>query len=196
MKIDERMRKETENLWKILTEEEKIVLTKYTQTYSYLNERLRGIGYYGDRPIEEFEKDLPILTNALNKFKATKNMVVRRGTKNFFIPELNKDLNMVNVGEEFVDKGFLSTAVHRTKGFNEYMEMIIVVPNDARGVFAEPFTRYNDSGKYDFEKNIWNGTSKETLGSEFEWIGQRGSKFKVLNVSGRTIYLQLIGQLK
>jgi hypothetical protein len=34
------------------------------------------------------------------------------------------------------------------------------------------------------------------MGDEAEWIGQRGSKFKVLKKEGRTIYLQMIGQLQ
>ena len=37
---------------------------------------------------------------------------------------------------------------------------------------------------------------RETFEIEAEWIGQRGSKFKVLKKEGRTIYLQMIGQLQ
>ena len=61
---DNRLRQYTERIWATLTKEERIILTKYTQTYSYLNEPLRGISYYGARAREEFEHDLPILTRA------------------------------------------------------------------------------------------------------------------------------------
>lgn len=51
--------------------------------------------------------------------------------------------------------------------------MIIVVPKGARGAFAEPFSHYTDSLKFDWETDIlWDGKSKETIRGEFEWIGQ------------------------
>lgn len=196
-KMDKLLRPITEATWKTLSQEEKIVLTKYTQTYSYLNEPLRGIPYYGNRSKSEYEKDLQLLTSALNKFKTNKPMVVRRGTSSFFIPELGKDLIQVKQGDVFTDKGFLSTACHRDKGFSSAVNMVILVPKGARGAFAEPFSHYTDNYKFDFiSKKIWDGKSKESINSEFEWIGQRGSKFKVLSVEGGTIYLQLIGQLQ
>ena len=186
-KMDGKLRPITETIWATLTDEERRTLTKYTQTYSYLNEPLRGIPYNGYRDKSEYTHDMPILTSALNKFKTAKDMVVRRGTSNFYIPELNKDLNMVSVGDEFTDGAFLSTAVHRTKGFHTSLNMVIVVPKGARGAFAEPFSHYTDSHRFNFNGKIWDGVSKESIQSEFEWIGQRGSRFKVLKVDGNTI---------
>lgn len=195
-KMDGQLRPITEAIWATLTDEERRILTKYTQTYSYLNEPLRGITYSGWRANSEYNHDLPILTSVLNKFRTAKDMVVRRGTGNYYIPELGKDLNMVKVGEEFTDGGFLSTAAHRSKGFDHSINMIIVVPKGARGAFAEPFSHYTDSYKFDWEGEVWDGVSKESINSEFEWIGQRGSRFKVLKVDGNDIYLQMIGQLR
>lgn len=196
-KMDKLLRPITEAAWKTLSEEERIVLTKYTQTYSYLNEPLRGIPYYGDRPKSEYEKDLPLLTSALNKFKTNKPMVVRRGTSSYFIPELGKDLIQVKPGDVFTDGGFLSASCHRDKGFNLDINMVILVPKGARGAFAEPFSHYTDNGEFDYySKKVWDGNSVETIRNEFEWIGQRGSKFRVISVEGGTIYLQLIGQLQ
>ncbi|MCR4769653.1 MAG: hypothetical protein K5874_05530 [Bacteroidaceae bacterium] len=61
----------------------------------------------------------------------------------------------------------------------------------------EPFSHFTDSGKFDFDTNdLWDGVSKESIQSEFEWIGQRGSRFRVLKVEGSNIYLQMIGQLR
>lgn len=196
-KVDALLRPTTEAIWKTLSEEERIVLTKYTQTYSYLNEPLRGIPYCGGRPKSEYDKDLPLLTSALNKFKTSKPMVVRRGTSSYFIPELGKDLIQVKPGDVFTDGGFLSTACHRDKGFGGVVNMVIFVPKGARGAFAEPFSHYTDNYKFDFNsKSLWDGNSKESINNEFEWIGQRGSKFRVISVEGGTIYLQLIGQLQ
>lgn len=64
-------------------------------------------------------------------------------------------------------------AAHREKGFFLDYNMIIVVPKGARGAFAEPFSHYTDSLKFDWETDIlWDGKSKETIRGEFEWIGQ------------------------
>lgn len=38
--------------------------------------------------------------------------------------------------------------------------------------------------------------STETIKSEIEWIGQSGSKLRVIKREGKTIYFKLIGQLK
>lgn len=194
---DNRLRKYTERIWATLTKEERIILTKYTQTYSYLNEPLRGMSYYGVRAREEFDHDLPILTRAIEKFAMPQNTVVRRGVSNFTIDSLGYDLGSLKKGDVFVDKGFLSTAVHRHKGFSESYNLVIVVPKGAKGVYAEPFSHYTDYHKFDYDDEIiWDGKSVETINSEMEWIGQRGSQFKVLKKQGKTIYLQMIGQLQ
>lgn len=194
---DNRLRQYTERIWATLTKEERIILTKYTQTYSYLNEPLRGISYYGACAREEFEHDLPILTRAIEKFAMPQNTVVRRGVSNLTIDSLGYDLGNLKKGDVFVDKGFLSTAVHRHKGFSESYNLVIVVPKGAKGVYAEPFSHYTDYHKFDYDDGvIWDGKSVEKINSEMEWIGQRGCQFKVLKKQGKTIYLQMIGQLQ
>lgn len=194
---DSRVRSISEKIWATLTDEEKLVLTKYTQTYHYLNEPLRGIPYIGPLPKSEYTHDLPILTSVLNKFKMPQNTVVRRGVDNYVLKDLGCDLSGLKVGDEFMDKAFLSTAVHRDKGFVMEYNFVICVPKGARGFYAEPFSHYTDYGKFDYATNsLWDGISKEPIRDEAEWIGQRGSKFKVLKKIGKTIYLQMIGQLQ
>ena len=187
------------NIWQTqLTQEERIVLTKYTQTYSYLNEPLREIRYSGRRTLQEFMDDMPVLTSALSKMKMPINTVVRRGTSNYTIKALGKDLSQLKVGDEFVDGAFLSTAVRTDKGFHETYNLVIVIPKGAQGMYAEPFTHYNGNS-YDYglygKPDLWNGKDDASMGGEREWIGQRGSKFRVLKVDGRNIYLQMIGQM-
>lgn len=194
---DRKLRPWTEKEWANLTEEERFIVTKYTQTYKYLNDRLRTGTTDSWRPESEYKHDLPILTRALNKIKAPRDMVVRRGVDDYKVPELARMLSQVKEGDVLTEKGFLSTACHREKGFFHELEMVILVPKGARGIYAEPFSHYTDSGCYDFEwDEIWNGTDKQPIGCEFEWIGQRGCQFKVLKKTGRRIILQLIGQLK
>lgn len=187
--------KDASSDWASLNDEEKILLTKYTQSYCYLNEPLRNMNYTGGRPQSEYNNDMPKITAALNKCKARENMIVRRGTGDYYIPELGKYLSSVDVGDVFIDGAFLSTACHKSKGFSQSYNMVIVVPKGACGIFAEPFTHFN-MGSYDYQGNIWDGTHKCGIGGEFEWIAQRGNKkFRVLSKKGNTIYLEIIGQL-
>jgi hypothetical protein len=199
---DGRLRPWAKYVWNTLSLEEKNLLTKYTQTYNYLNEPLRGLPYYGSTiPNAAHVRDLPILTKALSKFKMPEHTIVRRGTDSWVIKELGYGLDKLKVGDVFTDKGFLSTAAHRTKGFSKKYHFIIVVPKGSQGFYAEPFSHYTDENKFTYadspkHANLWNGQSKETIKSEMEWIGQRGSTFKVLKRQGNDIYLQLIGQLQ
>lgn len=185
--MDDVMRPATEEAWKGLIEEERMLLTKYTQTYSYLNEPLRNMSYCGGRAKDEYDNDMPKITAALSRVKTKQDMVVRRGTSDYYIPEIGKNLSQAEVGDTFIDGAFLSTACHRDKGFGGSINMIILIPKGAQGIFAEPFTHYN-AGYYDYQTRIWNGTEKVGLGGEFEWIGQRGSRFKVIRKSGKNLY--------
>lgn len=196
--VDKPLRQWMESEWANLTDEEQLLLTKYTQAYTYLNDRLRGLPPSSWRPQSEYDHDMPIITHALNKLKAPRNMVVRRGTGDYPISELGKYLSDLEEGDIFTEPAFLSTAAHRDKGFFKSYEMIIVVPKGARGAYAEPFSHYNDHGcAYDFDiDKIWDGSEVQKIGDEFEWIGQRGCQFKVLKKIGGKIIMQLIGQLK
>lgn len=185
----------SEDLWNQYSQDEKIVVTKYTQTYSYLNERLRNITYKGSRPLSEFKNDMPILTKAIEKSVIPRDTVVTRGTGDF-MTSAGVNLSLLKRGDVFVDGAFLSTAVKEECGLSAEYTLKIVVPKGAKGIYAEPFTHYNDSFKHDFNnKVIWNGKNKESFGREREMILQRGSKLEVVEVHGKTIYCKLIGQL-
>lgn len=196
--VDKELRAWMESEWGNLTHEEQKLLTRYTQAYSYLNDRLRGISPSSWIPQREYDHDMPIITQALNKLQVPYDMVVRRGTDNYEIKAIGKWLSEVEEGDVFTEPAFLSTAAHRDKGFFKGYEMVIVVPKGARGAFAEPFSHYNDScSAYDYDYDrIWDGKTKQSIRDEFEWIGQRGCQFKVLQKTGNRIILQLIGQLK
>jgi hypothetical protein len=157
---------------------------------------------------------MPLLESALAKFRTPKPMVVRRGTDSFPIGELGySGLGDLKAGDEWTDGGFLSTAVHRDRGFRQDYNLVIVVPKGAQGAYAEPFSHYNgdslhfggnmsDYAGSSYKKckaggsmELWNGKDKWYIGGEQEWIGQRGCRFRVLKKAGKTIYLQLISQL-
>lgn len=195
-KIDTIKRKETKKDWEKLTYEQKWVLTKYTETYSYLNEPLRGLQYTGSTT--GFEKDLETLTEALEVRKTKQSMIVRRGTGDFKTT-CGKYLGELKIGDEFIDGGFLSTAVGIDYGFPDGYEFIIYVPKGAEGIYAEPFSHYTDTQKYSYKARdgstiLWDGQEKCELRSEREWIGQRGSKFQVVKKEGNRIFLKMISQ--
>ena len=197
--------------WNKLSDDEKDQLYKYTYSYSYLNEPLRGMTYIAKTPEQKkkkaaYEKDLKTMTEALKKCRTDKDMTIRRGSGNYHIRGLMKYLSDVEPGDEFVDGGFLSSAMHPSFGFGGSINMIIFVPKGSMGIYAEPFSYFGKSpggthgnfdGKTDVVKNYG-------AGHEYEWIGQRGSKFRVVKKEEKdtfstgastTIYLELIGQL-
>lgn len=60
---------------------------------------------------------------------------------------------------------------------------------------TETLSHYTDSGTFKWENNtLWDGSSKETLKQEMEWIGQRGTKMRALKIEGQTIYLKIVVQ--
>ncbi len=192
---DDLLRPQSEAVWPTMPHNMKVVLNKYTQTFKYLNEPLREIPYIAARTKDEFNHDMPLLTEALSRQTAPQNMVVHRYTGDFPIKALGKNFSQLAEGDEFVDGAFLSTAVKDGYGLHNTYDMFIVVPKGAQGIYAEPFTYFN--GKhYDYtQKKLWNGKDRAMFGGEREWIGQRGSKFRVLRVDGNKLYVQLIGQL-
>lgn len=194
---DDKMRPISEAQWVNFTKKEKLVLTKYTQTYSYLNEPLRKIKYQGERPSVEFKNDLPVLTKALEKGVIQEDVVVTRGTGDFFTTA-GKNLSDIEKGDIFIDGGFLSTAVKEGYGLTRRYTLKIVVPKGSKGVYAEPFSHYNDSYKYKYEENrLWDGKTKQSFSGERELILQRGSRLQVVKVlhGSSTIYCKLVGQL-
>lgn len=200
---DKYLRPLLKKVWADLTEEQRRILTKYTQTYEYLNRPLRNITYTGWHSASEAKADLVKLTEALSKQKTKKTMVVRRGTGDYPIPELGiSSLGDLKPGQEFTDGAFLSTAVHKDGGFGGSYELVIVIPKGAQGTYAEPFSHYTGYGpngsKYDYQGEIWDGKFDADMAEgndEREWIGQRGSRFKVIKIEGDRVFLKMIGQM-
>ena len=60
---------------------------------------------------------------------------------------------------------------------------------------TETLSHYTDSGTFKWENNtLWDGSSKEALKQEMEWIGQWGTKMRALKIEGQTIYLEIVEQ--
>lgn len=74
--------------------------------------------------------------------------------------------------------------------------MKIYAPKGTRGIYAEPYSHYGD-GYYGTDGFKWDGTSRQKAGyspgGEIEFILQRGTKFRILNVrkSGSRFYVDV-----
>lgn len=203
--VNKERRPISENIWKTLTPAEKLVLTKYTQTFSYLNKPLRGLTYNQDEEkISEFDIDCKVLTAALQKCITGKDIALSRGDDDFFIPALNKRLSELKVGDEWIDGGFSSNGTSSGTGFSDKpIKLIIIVPKGSQAMFIEPLSHYNgatNEERYCFQNaKLWDGKKEYRLGREFETLLQRGGKYRTLRVEKVNkkpkITLLLLGQL-
>ena len=187
----------TQKVWAGLTYDERKIITKYTTMYGYVNNPLRGVPLKAGEDSTERFHDMPVLTRVLSKFTMPRTTVVRRDLDDYFDTGLGKNISQLGVGDIITDKGFLSTTVKKTSVIaNTNVHFVICVPEGAQGLYLEPFSRFTDSGCYSFTDTLWNGTTKETLGNELEWLGQRGTKMEVIKRRGSFVYLKIIGQLE
>ena len=187
----------TQKVWAGLTYDERKIITKYTTMYGYVNNPLRGMPLKAGENSEERFHDMPVLTRVLSKFTMPRTTVVRRDLDDYFDKGVGKNVSQLGVGDIITDKGFLSTTVKKTSVIaNTNVHFVICVPEGAQGLYLEPFSRFTDSGCYSFTGTLWNGTTKESLGNELEWLGQRGTKMEVIKRKGNFVYLKIIGQLE
>ena len=197
MEKDAYFRDYTQKVWAGLTYDERKIITKYTAMYSYVNNPLRGVPLKVGEDLDERFHDMPVLTRVLSKFTMPRTTVVRRDLDDYFDKGVGKNISQLGVGDIITDKGFLSTTVKKTSVIaNTNIHFVICVPEGAQGLYLEPFSRFTDSGCYSFTNTLWNGVTKESLGNELEWLGQRGTKMEVIKRKGNFVYLKIIGQLE
>lgn len=78
--------------------------------------------------------------------------------------------------------GYTSTSVTETDGFQDKDFLFkIIVPKGTKGLYAEPFSAFTDSGKY--WKELWDGTTTQQLEKEVELIIARNTSYRFLEYS-------------
>jgi hypothetical protein len=197
--------------WKKWSKEDKHIAYLYTSGSRYINEPLFD-KYYGqkvspiDNSIRDSWTDINTLTSLINDATPLQRDVWMQhgedigafyGKFKVRLDELSTKELKALVGKEGVNTPFTSCGVREGGGFaSEQVIMKIYAPKGTRGIYAEPYSHYGD-GYYGIDGLKWDGTSRQKAGyspgGEIEFILQRGTKFRILNVrkSGSRYYVDV-----
>lgn len=149
--------------WKSnLTEDMKDVITQYTDFSDDINQYLRKLNDWEYIDKEMVEGQIGELDKAIKQFELNEPIKVIRGVGlEPFGNKLN-DLSSL-VGQEFSDKGFMSTSLIKDGAKKEKpVELILKVPSGkGRGAYINEFSSFSDE--------------------EYEFLLKRNSKYKITN---------------
>lgn len=196
---DAYMSKYAQDMWKMLTEEEKHIMWLYTDGSRYINEEM--IGTYClrkrsriDGSIRNGLADANVITSIIEKAPALKDdMWMQSGKsegafKAIFGVDLKstRDLSKI-IGKEGTNTLFTSchTAKHgaftgdTNTGEDNNVVLSIFMPKGTKGAYMEPFASWGDA-KRGTEGLNWKGTKRKCDASnQVEYLLQRGAKFKI-----------------
>lgn len=154
----------------------------YTESYSFINEPLRGI-FYGNHDFEKkkkFVETVENITHAISKSSYDKDIWLQRGTNkitlnNEFMKEITWNSSMADlqklVGKQFVDNAFVSCGAAKDTGFTgKDIIMNIFCPKGTNMLYLPGHSHYS---------------------SENEMLLQRGYSYKITKVEKKDgkIYL-------
>ena len=206
---DDKFRPTTRNVWNASTLEEKQAAFEYTRGSGGFNRPLRGyqgswseFDYKGvgkaDLNYEGRGKQIESLTKMIDKSFYNFDVWLQRGvestgTAKFLGVDYAKLFNMSAselqslVGKIVNEPAFTSCGSAKGKGFPGHI-FNIYCPAGTKMVYAEPFSHYG--GSYG---TLWNGVSKNALGSELETIIQRNTTFRITKVerTGGRVYIDM-----
>ncbi len=188
-------RAQTIEYWKEWTGAEKYALHEYTaESYSF-NTPLRNEGIIGEK--------IKDVMSALDKCSLEKNIIVFRGVDergfrafmelddSVTIDEFIKNKDAF-IGEDKVDKAFVSTGVNSSGGFtNKPVIYEIRCPEGTKGVYLEPFARYGISG----DELNWDGesyTDRLSNTGENEFLIQAGTPMNILDIFQKDGKLKIV----
>lgn len=213
---DDYLRTVSGNRWRAADDTMKDSAYEYTRESGRFNRPLRGYSntwnnYKGVGSVslnnEGGAKFIDGLTRFINGSQYPDDVLLRmgiessEGVKAFFGNVIanvesgdESGLRNALLGKVFKDEGFISLCASEGKGFSGVCNLKILAPTGTKMVYAEPFSRYGEGDQRD-----WDGKSAQSsFGSEQEVILQRGSIFRVIDVSiagGKTnVTLEVIGQ--
>lgn len=188
-------RPQTIEYWKQWTSAEKHALYEYTAGSDPFNDPLRNDGIIGER--------IKDVISALDKCSLEKNTVVFRGVDedgfrafmgiddSVTIDEFIKNKNAF-IGQDKVDKAFVSTGVNRSGGFSyKAVDYEIRCPKGTKGAYVEPFSHYGESR----EGLSWDGksyTDRLSNTGENEFLIQAGTPMKILEIFKKDDRLRVI----
>lgn len=201
---DRKLRASTGETWNAATEAERSTAYTYTtNAYKRFNEPLSGFirdgysqKYVGPKKVDLDDQGgksrIKALTSLLEKSSYDHDMWVTRGAS---VTELmnvfnltGEDLNKIDAGkvDDYVgvsgrNMAFVSTSPLYSSYYRDAeVKMHIYVPAGSEAIYAEPFSRYNES-KYN--SKTWDGKEgAAAFGDEFEMILQRGGSYTITGV--------------
>ena len=134
------------NIWlSKITDKEKEAVEIYTSSaYKSMNNYLRG-----KTKSTPYKKEIQSAISALDKAYVPEDMVVRRGSDIMSLRGLLDVSHNIKIEEAksmftgalVEDKGFMSTGVSESGGFDSEIEFIIKVPKGTKGVYIESISR-------------------------------------------------------
>lgn len=195
---DRYMQQYTREMWKNLSEEEKLVLWCYSDGSQYINKEILGEYqmYYVDpngRRRNGLE-DANTLTSIIEKAPALKEAMWMQSGKSQKAFEAIFDVDISNVsdlqslvGREGYNSLFSSCHSaangYFVKGGNTGVDNSVVLsiymPKGTKGAYMEPFASYGDSLRWKDGLKYKGGVVKEDASNQVEFLLQRGAKFKI-----------------
>ena len=196
---DDRLRDKCGEVWRAASAKEKDAIFGYTESYSNINEPLRGLTYIGTAAKTKQGLDrIPLIESIINKSVYDFDMWLQRGDtmialKKFglknFATATDAEIYALK-GKEGVEGAYWSAGVAKGMGFSSKPVIFnIYAPRGTKAMYCEPFSRYgNGAGR------SWDGFVKQTsFGTESEILIQRGTKFRITKVekSGGKWYIDV-----
>ena len=147
------LREEYDNWIKLLTEEEKRAIHKYsynsyekikTRFYERLNAMLRG--NYNKSDKDMLMKYATIISNAINKHRLEHDIICYRGT------DVNPLIGF-EIGTKFTFDQFISTSVIETRTMNKEYKQIIHIPVGSKGAYIEKLSAFPKQREFLLDKD-------------------------------------------
>lgn len=199
---DKLLRPDLEKTWEQMSPAERFAAYDYTNGSGGFNRPLRGYecswgNFKGvgnvDLNYEDKGSGIDLLTSAINKSKSKHDIWIQRGVstngaESFLglspgqINKLAEDsLKNELLMKVVKDEAFLSCSPAKGGGFTDRVILNLFAPKGTNMIYAEPFSHYAGQNVGGFN---WNGKDKQSwFGGEFEIIVQRGSSYRITEVT-------------
>lgn len=179
------------DVWSRLTKSQKTVLTRYTGNYyREMNHALR-YGEFNPKGRKKVDKAIKEATEAIRQSVLEDDVHARRGVapglfmRMVGLPQdtrITRDIADSLIGKVAKDDAFMSCGAASGTGFSG-LNLEIDIPKGSQAIFAEPFSNFGRTPKYDVGDGgepIWDGkTETNSTGGECEILLQRGSHFRI-----------------
>lgn len=182
--------------WSKLDDNQKTSLRDYTGSYHDTNEPLRGFTYTSfSKGDDHIKNKIKAIDEALDKSTLEEPLVVTRGvslgTFNAMVEHKSSEYktskwDVPHYGEELVGKvltepSYMScTAAGEADFSSKPVQLKIYCPAGTKGAYINPISAY---GMHKPHPEDMDGSEDPTEGSEFEFLLQRGCKFKVRKIT-------------